>query len=110
MSLTPKLIFEDKIANRIKEDPSLGNYINATYLFNVTGDTGGIWSIALNSQSQEVKTGSIDNPQCTITIADTDLVNLVQGTLNPQMAFMTGKLKVKGDLGLALKLGKILKT
>lgn len=110
MSLTPKLIFEDKIANHLKEDPSLGCDINATYLFNITGDTGGIWSIALNSHSQEVKTGSIENPQCTITISDIDLVNLVQGTLNPQMAFMTGKLKVKGDFGLALKLGKILKV
>ncbi len=110
MSLTPKLIFEDKIARHLKEDPSLGQEINATYLFNVTGDTGGIWNISLNSHTQEVKAGSLENANCTITISDQDLVNLVQGTLNPQMAFMTGKLKVKGDLGLALKLGKILKA
>lgn len=110
MSLTPKLIFEDKIANRLKEDPSLGKEINATYLFNITGETGGTWNIALNSHSQEVQAGTIENAQCAITISDKDLVNLVQGTLNPQMAFMTGKLKVKGDLGLALKLGKILKA
>ncbi len=110
MSLTPKLIFEDKIVSHLKEDPSLGKDINATYLFNITGDTGGTWSIALNSHTQEVKVGSTENPNCTITISDNDLVNLVQGTLNPQMAFMTGRLKVKGDLGLALKLGKILKA
>jgi len=110
MSLTPKLIFEDKIASRLKEDLSLGKEINATYLFNITGETGGTWTIALNSNAQEVKVGSIENPQCTITISDKDFVNLVEGTLNPQMAFMTGRLKVKGDLGLALKLGKILKA
>ncbi|MDO8526862.1 MAG: SCP2 sterol-binding domain-containing protein, partial [Deltaproteobacteria bacterium] len=37
-----------------------------------------------------------------------DFVKLANGALNPQMAFLGGKLKVKGDMGLALKLGQIL--
>ena len=37
-----------------------------------------------------------------------DFVNMVNGQLAPQMAFMTGKLKIKGDMGLALKLQQIL--
>ena len=37
-----------------------------------------------------------------------DLSDIVEGKLNPQMAFMSGKLKVSGDMGLALKLGTIL--
>ncbi|HBQ20915.1 MAG: hypothetical protein A2Z91_08680 [Deltaproteobacteria bacterium GWA2_38_16] len=108
--MNPKIIFEEKIARRFQENPDLGKEINAIYLFNITGIEGGTWSIDCTDQKSEVKSGSTDNPHCTITMADKDLVNLVQGTLNPQLAFMTGKLKVKGDLGLALKLGKILKA
>lgn len=110
MTLTPKQIFEEKIATRIQDNHDLSKEINAVYQFNVTGAQGGNWHISLNSSENSVNCGTAESPHCTITIADQDLVNLVQGTLNPQLAFMTGKLKVKGDMGLALKLGKILKA
>ena len=108
--MNPKMIFEEKISKHIQQNPDLGKEINATYLFNITGDQGGAWSIYLSDQQNEVKFETAQTPNCIITMADKDLVNLVQGTLNPQLAFMTGKLKVKGDLGLALKLGKILNS
>ncbi|MEK7790977.1 MAG: SCP2 sterol-binding domain-containing protein [Deltaproteobacteria bacterium] len=110
MTLTPKQIFEEKIAMRIQSNPDLSKEVNAIYQFNVTGAQGGNWHISLNSSQNSVVCGITESPSCTITIADQDLVSLVQGTLNPQLAFMTGKLKVKGDFGLALKLGKILKV
>lgn len=108
MSLTPATIFEEKISARLKAQPMKD--VNATYQFDISGNEGGQWYIKLNDQENIVARGTSDDPTCTISMADTDLVNLVQGTLKPQMAFMMGKLKVKGDLGLALKLGSILKT
>jgi putative sterol carrier protein len=41
-------------------------------------------------------------------MAETDFLDLVSGKLNGQMAFLTGKLKVAGDMGLALKLGSFI--
>lgn len=50
-----------------------------------------------------------DNPaDCTIAISVANLEKLIAGKLNPMTAFAMGKLKVSGDMSVALKLGKLL--
>lgn len=46
----------------------------------------------------------------TMTLARDDFMKMFAGQMNPTSAFMTGRLKVKGDLGLAMKLEKIVKS
>ncbi len=43
----------------------------------------------------------------TLIISEENFESLMDGSLNPQMAFMMGKLKIEGDMGLALKLGEL---
>lgn len=48
-----------------------------------------------------------DDADVTLIISEEDFAGLIDGSLNPQMAFMMGKLKIDGDMGLALKLGDL---
>ena len=108
MSITCKDIFEDKIATRLAENPEVAEKIKASYQFELTGDEEGSWAVDLTEGAGKVLAGAIEDPSVTITMASTDFVDLVEGRLNGQMAFMQGKLKLKGDMSLALKLQQIL--
>lgn len=59
-----------------------------------------------------VQEGQIKNvkPQATLTISDSDFMELATGKLNPQSAFMKGKLKITGNIMVAQKLGPLLKS
>ena len=100
-------IFETHLPARFESKPDLVEKINAVYKFVVQGDGGGTWVVDLTQAGGKV-TESDGDAACTITVGATDLVDIVNGKLNGQMAFMSGKLKVAGDMGLALKLGNLL--
>ena len=109
MSDTPKQFFEEKIAKKLADSkPEDREKINATYEFNITGDNGGVWTVQMDKEKGAVSEGSQGAAKCIVTAASTDFMNIVSGKMNPQMAFMSGKLKIKGDMGLAMKLQKVL--
>jgi len=103
---TPKEIFEEQISRRISQDTEKAKAVGAVYKFVVTGDNGGTWVINLKD-SVGVTEGDA-SADCTITVGSQDIVDVVSGKLSPQMAFMSGKLKIAGNMGLAMKLGQVL--
>lgn len=108
MTLSADHIFTQVIPEKLKSRADTVSSMDAVYEFNVTGEQGGLWSVDFTQPGGHVSKGSTGKAGCTITIADKDLSDIVEGNLNSQMAFMTGKLKVDGNIGLALKLGNIL--
>ncbi len=106
--MTPKEYFEAKVPENLKNKPDKVAEINAIYEFQIDGPDGGVWSIDLTVPGGSVCSGSTGKATCTVSMVDENFVKLVTGQLNPQMAFMTGKLKVAGNMGLALKLANIL--
>ncbi len=105
---TPKQYFEEKIARKLQDKPDISKAVNSVYEFNITGDGGGVWTVDLTKEPGIVTAGTSGAAKCTVTCASADFMNIVSGKMNAQMAFMSGKLKIKGDMGLAMKLQKVI--
>ena len=99
--------FFESLESRLNSDPSKLVGMNAIYQFDV-GE--GSYCVSINEGKASVASGEASHPNCTVRMAENDFLELLSGKLNSQMAFMTGKLKVAGDMGLALKLGSFLKV
>jgi putative sterol carrier protein len=109
MSDTPKSILEEAIPQLLSAKPELAKEMNAVIHFVITGDTGGTWTLDTTKGSDWVQSGAQGTPKMTVTVSDQDFVKIRAKQLNAQMAAMQGKLKFKPmDMGLAMKLGKLL--
>ena len=104
--MTPQEIF-DQMPAQLDENAAKG--VNATIQFNLSGDTGGQWHLTIKDGKCEVGKGAAANANMTMSMAAQDYVDMTTGKLNGQMAFMSGKLKISGDMGLAMKMQTLFK-
>jgi putative sterol carrier protein len=93
----------DNLPDRIDESKTAG--MTNTYVFDVEG--AGQWTVAVDDGKVSVAEGPSADADCTISSSEETFVKIVNGEQNPTSAYMTGKLKVKGDMGAALKLQKL---
>jgi hypothetical protein len=103
-----KEIFEHHIPAKFQAKPDVVQRIGAIYQFNISGPGGGSWSVDCTQPGGKVAAGTSPGAKCTVVATEADFLAIVNGKLNPQMAFMSGKLKIQGDMGLAMKLQQIL--
>jgi putative sterol carrier protein len=103
-----KDVFEQHLPSRLQAKPDVVAKINAVYQFSISGPDGGTWTVDCTAPGGKVSSGPSPAARCTVTATDKDLLSIVNGKLNPQMAFMSGKLRIAGDIGLAMKLQLIL--
>ncbi|NXN81659.1 DHB4 enzyme, partial [Bombycilla garrulus] len=110
--LQSNLVFEE-IGRRVKEmGNELVKKVNAVFQWDITkdGKTAVQWTIDLKNGSGAVYQGPARNSaDTTFTLSDEDFMDVVQQKINPQKAFFSGKLKVKGNIMLSQKLEMILK-
>jgi putative sterol carrier protein len=90
--------------------PDKAKGMDATFQFELTGEGGGTWVAKIADGQCTVTEGGIDNPSATISMKATEYVAIAQGKLDMARAFMGGKIKVKGDMGLVIKLPDLFKT
>jgi putative sterol carrier protein len=104
--MTPQEIFAE-MPNALNADAAKG--MNATIQFNLSGDDGGQWYVVVKDGKAEVSKGTAPSPNMTLSMSAQDYVDMTMGKLNGQMAFMSGKLKISGDMGLAMKMQSLFK-
>jgi putative sterol carrier protein len=104
--MNPQEIFDQMAAN-LNADAAKG--MNSTIQFNLSGDSGGEWYVTIKDGKAEVTKGKAASPNMTLSMTAQDYVDMIMGKLNGQMAFMSGKLKIAGDMGLAMKMQSLFK-
>lgn len=83
---------------------------NGVYAFKITDASVSDWYLDLKNGDGDLASGKYPGGKENVTMTmNSDVFNkMVSGSLKPTAAFMTGKLKIKGDMGLAMKLEKIM--
>ncbi len=89
--------------------PEAAAGVNAVIQFDLSGDGGAQYVVTIADQTCKVEAGTAPNPSMTLSMAASDYVAMTNGELNPMNAFMQGKVKVKGDMGLAMKVQSFFK-
>jgi len=84
--------------------PSKAEGVNATIQFNLSGDNGGLYWLRIADGKCEAGQGQAENPKMTLKAAADDWFAVSTGKMNAMQAFMSGKIKIEGDMGMAMKL------
>jgi putative sterol carrier protein len=94
--------FFDTLESRV--DPAKTAGMNNSYLFDIEG--AGKWKVDVQDGNVSV-TENAEDADVTITTSEETFEKITSGEQNATSAYMTGKLKVKGDMGAAMKLQKL---
>jgi putative sterol carrier protein len=79
--------------------------MTSTYVFDIEG--AGMWTVKVVDGAITVAEGGVEDADCTFSATEETFEKIASGEQNATTAYMTGKLKIKGDMGAAMKLQKI---
>jgi putative sterol carrier protein len=108
-SASPVAMVFQEIEKNIKSDPSLVGKVGGIYQFDVTLKSGEVqkWSVDLKNAPGSVSNSAPAKADVTMSMKEDDFVDLMLGKVDGQNLFMQGKLKISGNMGLAMKLGQV---
>ena len=78
--------------------------VDADIQINLSGSHAGQWYMTIKNQTCNLHEGVSPAPKLTVGANSEDLVDIFAGKMDGMTAFMTGKLKIAGDMALAMKL------
>ena len=101
---TPQQVFDSM---RGSFQPAKAKGVHARYQWDLSGPNGGKWWIEVNNGTYKMGKGKIPDPNVTFIAKDKDWVAICRDQLSGTWAYFTGRLKVRGDQGVARKLGEM---
>lgn len=93
-------IFPEMVA---QFDPQKADGIEANVQFDLSGDNGGLYWLKIADKQASLGEGRVESPKMTVRGTAEDFVALARGQLNPMQAFISGRIKIQGDMGLAMR-------
>ncbi|MFS0553031.1 SCP2 sterol-binding domain-containing protein [Brevibacillus sp. 179-C9.3 HS] len=96
------------LSNKINANPQGIAGFHAVYHFVLSGEEGGTYEVVFAENQADYTLGVTREAGCKLELSDKNFIKLVEGSLNPTVAFVTGKLKITGEMGLSFKLQTIL--
>ncbi len=87
--------------------PERGGDLKAAFLFNLTGPGGGEWTLEISGPDCRSYEGRPERASMEIIASPTDWVDLTTKSLNPIWGFLSRRIKIRGNILLALKLERL---
>ena len=106
MVLKSEKLFESMAPHLATTGKDLVAKIGAVFHFEILSAPGaeGVWfTVDLKNGNGSIAKGKVGTSDATFTMTDDDMIAVANGTLNPQVAFMQGKMKIKGNMAKATK-------
>lgn len=103
-----KTVFNTKLPQLLSSSPDLAKEMDAVYVFHISGNGGGTWTVDMKSNPPSCTSGDKGNADCTIEISDEDFVSLVADPNSGMNLYFQGKIKIEGNPMLATKLQQLL--
>jgi len=100
--------FDKILPETVAEHPEKIAGFNGTIAFNISGDLGGEWAVTINEGKVEVRKEVAPDASFSVKIKDVNFIKMMNGELSGPNAFMTGRLKFKGEISQAMKLRGLL--
>jgi putative sterol carrier protein len=97
--------FFDALPDRVNGSHPHAADFDASYVFVIEG--AGTWTVKVDGGKVSVSEGDTGG-ECTFKTSEKTFTRIIDGDQNPLTAYMTGKLKVSGDVGAAMKLKDLL--
>ena len=93
-----------------KFDAEAAEGVTAVYQFDLSGPQGGQYQLVIEDGACSVRQGAHPSPHVVLSMSGEDCLGVLSGRLDGQSVFLSGRIRISGDFGLAMQLRALFPT